>query len=34
MELYKNVAYQDGVSRLPNPFQADIVRGMSDRGMF
>ncbi|ESO07906.1 hypothetical protein HELRODRAFT_98091 [Helobdella robusta] len=30
-ELYKHVAYEDGVTKAPTPFEADIVRGLVDK---
>ena len=32
VELYQTVAYSDGVTKTPNPFDADVVRGFPDRG--
>ncbi|ELU02050.1 hypothetical protein CAPTEDRAFT_184506 [Capitella teleta] len=32
--LYDQVAYTDGISRSPNPYEADIVRGFLDKATF
>lgn len=32
MKLYNAVAYSDGISKTANPYEADIVRGISDKG--
>ena len=32
VELYQNVAYNDGISKTSSPYEADVVRGMPDRG--
>ena len=32
MELYKSVAFSDGITRQANPYDADVVRGFPDRG--
>ena len=34
LELYHSVAYSDGVSRKANPYDADVVRGFPDRGIY
>ncbi|KAK2165714.1 hypothetical protein LSH36_46g07046 [Paralvinella palmiformis] len=31
MELYKSVAFSDGITRQANPYDADVVRGFPDR---
>lgn len=31
-ELYQMVAYQDGISRVASPYDADVVRGILDKG--
>ena len=34
LDLYKQVTYSDGITKGANPFNADIVRGFSDKGEF
>ena len=31
-DLFNTVAYSDGITRSPNPFDADVVRGFPDKG--
>ena len=32
VDLYSAVAYSDGISKTANPYAADVVRGIPDRG--
>ena len=32
-ELYRNVAYEDGITKSETPYGADVVRGFPDRGL-
>ena len=32
--LYKSVAYEDGITKSAAPYDADVVRGFPDRGMY
>jgi len=34
VELYHAVAYTDGISKTANPYEADIVRGIADKGRY
>jgi len=33
-ELYSTVAYADGISKTASPYEADVVRGIPDGGMY
>lgn len=34
IELYNAVAYSDGISKTANPYEADVVRGILDKGRY
>jgi len=33
MQLYDTIAYTDGISKTAAPYEADVVRGIPDRGI-
>ena len=32
VDLFEQVAYTDGISKRPGPYEADVIRGFPDRG--